>query len=177
MARISKSKSRRGAELIEFTLALLPLLAMTFLLLDVAWAIFAQSTLAYAVRAGLRFGVTETGTQLTLAGGTDLTTMVKQRVQSSAIGFLGKLPTDPGYQAIKVHYYRDSDVQDVCSDPNGYKPGYIMTVSIEGYAMNSLVARIWGWHESPDASRIAVGAIAADLVEPSRDLPTRGLAP
>ena len=163
--------------MIEFTFALLPLLAMTFLLLDVAWGIFEQSTLAYAVRTGLRLGVTETGTQLAQAGGTDLTTMVKQRVQSSALGFLGKLPADPGYRAIKVHYYRDSDVQDVCSDPNGFKPGYIMTVSIEGYSMNPLVARIYSWNQSPDASRVAVGAIAADLVEPSRDLPTRGIAP
>jgi hypothetical protein len=177
MARISKSKSRKGSELIEFTFALLPLLVMTFLLLNVAWAIFAQSTLAWAVRAGLRLGVTETETQLTQAGGTDLTTMVKQRVQSSAGGFLGKLPTDPRYQAIKVHYYKDNPLQDVCADPNGLKPGYIMTVSIEGYSMNPLIARLWGWKESPDGSKMAVGTIAADLVEPSRDLPTRGVAP
>src|ERR1019366_1862151 len=149
MTRISKSKSCRGAEMIEFTFALLPLLVMVFVLLDVAWAIFAQSTLAGAVRAGLRLGITETKTQMAQAGGTDLTTMVKQRVQSYAGGLLGKLPTDPRYQAIKVHYY-DTTVTDVCADPNGLKQGYIMTVSIEGYSMNPLVARLWGWNQNPD---------------------------
>jgi Flp pilus assembly protein TadG len=54
MARISKSKSRKGAEMIEFTLALLPLLMMIFVLMDASWGMFAKSTLAYAVRSGLR---------------------------------------------------------------------------------------------------------------------------
>lgn len=166
--------------MLEFTFAFLPLLMMTFVLLDVSWAIFAKSTMAYAVRAGLRVGVTTTGAQ---ASGTDLTTMVKTSVQRSAGGLLGRLPADPGWQNIKVHYYQPPDpgsaapIQDMCNDPNGNKPGYIMTVSIEGYSLNPLVARIFGLNQGVDASGTGVGAIAADLIEPSRDLPAKGVAP
>src|ERR1019366_8637323 len=101
MTRISKSKSRRGSEMIEFTFALLPLLVMVFVLLDVAWAIFAKSTLAYAVRAGLRVGITTTGTQATAAG-SDLTTMVKTAVQNNALGLLTGAT---GLAKIKGHSY------------------------------------------------------------------------
>jgi hypothetical protein len=166
--------------MLEFTFALLPLLMMTFVLLDVSWAIFTKSAMAYAVRAGLRVGVTTTGAQ---ALGTDLTTMVKTSVQRSANGLLGRLPTDPGWQKIKVHYYQPPDpgsaalIQDMCNDPNGNKPGYIMTVSIEGYTLNPLVARILGLNHGVDASGTVIGAIAADLIEPSRDLPAKGVAP
>ena len=160
--------------MLEFTFALLPLLAMTFVLLDVAWIIFAKSTMAAAVRSGLRVGITMTKTK---ANGTDLTTLVKQSVQGSAGGFLGKLPTDPGWQTIKVHYYDQGTVLDVCADPNGNKPGNIMTVSIEGYSLHPLIPRIWGWGQSVDSSASAVGSIAADRIEPSRDLPTKGVAP
>src|ERR1019366_4066281 len=106
MTRISKSKSRRGAEMIEFTLALLPLLIMTFVLLDVAWAVFAKSTLAYAVRAGLRVGITTTGTQASTGGpggtASDVSTMVKTTVQNNAVGLLAGAT---GLAKIKVHYF------------------------------------------------------------------------
>src|ERR1019366_6349516 len=68
MTRISKSKSRRGAEMLEFTLAFLPLLAMTTVLIDIAWGIYAKTTLAYAVHAGLRVGITTTGDQAKTGG-------------------------------------------------------------------------------------------------------------
>src|ERR1035438_6546958 len=92
--------------MLEFTFAFLPLLVMTFVLLDVAWAVFAKSTLAYAVRAGLRVGVTTTGTQA-LTGGplgaaSDLTTMVKAAVQANASGLLRGTS---GLGKIKVHYF------------------------------------------------------------------------
>jgi len=63
--RYRKSRAVRcnGSELIEFTLAFLPMLAMVLFLLNVSWAIFVKSSLEYAVRAGLRYGITVTGTK------------------------------------------------------------------------------------------------------------------
>ena len=40
---------RRGSEALEFTLVIVPLLAITTVLVDTAWAIFAESTLQRAV--------------------------------------------------------------------------------------------------------------------------------
>ena len=180
MTKISKSKRRRGSEMLEFTLAFLPLLMMTLMITDVAWAIFAKSTLAYAARAGLRVGVTTTGTQATKAG-LDLTSMVKRSVAANAQGLLGSLSTDPRRATVKVHYYRPlaASTQDICADltPNNLKPGDIMTVSIEGYSLGPLVPRILGWNQGIDNSPTNISTIAVDRIEPSRDLPTRGSAP
>ena len=51
-----------------------------------------------------------------------------------------------------------------------------MQVSIQGYNLGPLVPRLFGWRQL-DVSSTAIGAIAADLIEPSRDLPTKGTAP
>src|SRR3954454_18102411 len=83
-----RNRSRKGAEIIEFTLILLPLLAMLCVIIDLGWAVFAKSTLQRAVRIGVRTGVTITGTQANAAG-TCLTPMVKSAVQQSALGLLG----------------------------------------------------------------------------------------
>ncbi len=177
MRKISKSKGRKGAEMLEFTFSLLPMLAMMFLLLDASWAIFVKSTLAFAVRAGVRQGITITGTQ---AGVSDLTTMVKKIVQSNALGLLAG-PT--GYAKIKVNYIQpppagsSAAAVDVSTLPNGNNPLNIMQVSIQGFSLGPLVPRIFGWKTAVDKSSTNIGAIAADLIEPSRDPPLIGLAP
>ena len=61
MARINKSKRCQGAEMMEFTLVLLPLLMMIFLLLDACWGMFVKGTLAFAAHEGVRVGITITG--------------------------------------------------------------------------------------------------------------------
>src|SRR4051812_14059153 len=82
------NRSRRGAEIIEFTLVLLPLMAMLTVIVDLGWAVFAKSTLQRAVRLGVRTGITITGTEANAAGSC-LTPMVKSAVQQNALGLLG----------------------------------------------------------------------------------------
>ena len=179
MPKISRSKRRKGAELIEFTLSLLPLLVMVFVLLDASWAIFVKSTLAFAVRAGVRAGITITGTQAGAAG-SDLTTMVKLIVQNNALGLLRG---SAGLATIKVHYIQppapgsNAAAVDVSNQSNGNNSLNIMQVSIEGFSLGPLVPRIFGWGTAVDNSSTTIGAVAADLIEPSRDPPPIGAAP
>jgi Flp pilus assembly protein TadG len=167
---------RKGAELLEFTLAIVPLLMMIFALLDVAWGMYVKTTLMYAVRVGVRQGITITGTD---AGGSDLTTMVKATVQKNALGLL----SGTNATKIKVHFYRPPDAgssaapTDVTGQSNGNAPGNIIEVSIQGYSLGPLVARIFGLHTSVDKASTAIGAVAADVIEPSRDVPSMGSAP
>jgi hypothetical protein len=175
----SRSRRCRGAELIEFTLVFLPLLAMTTVLLDVAWAVFVKSTLQYAVHAGVRSGITITGTQATAAG-SDLTSMVKAIVQQRSLGIL-RGPS--GLAKIKVHYFQppapgsNGPAVDVSNQTNGNTPMYIMQVSVEGFSLQALIPRIYSWRETPDKSPTVISAAAADLIEPSRDVPPIGTAP
>ena len=68
MASTQRRKGRRfrsrGAETIEFTFVFLPLFAMTAVLVDTAWGVFAKSALQHAVREGVRQGVTLTASQM-----------------------------------------------------------------------------------------------------------------
>ena len=163
----------------EFTLALLPLLMMMFLLLDACWGMFVKSTLAFAVHAGLRQGITITGTQATAAG-SDLTTMVKSAVQKNALGLLTGAT---GLSKIKVNYYlppasgSTAAATDVSTLSNGNAPLNVMQVSIQGFSLRPLMPRIYGLKTAVDASATVINAVAADLIEPSRDVPPIGAAP
>ena len=75
---------QRGSEMIEFTLVLLPFLGFTFLILNIAWAVYTRSTLQYAVAQGVRYAVTSqtTGTMGQRAS-------IQTAVQQNAFGRLG----------------------------------------------------------------------------------------
>jgi Flp pilus assembly protein TadG len=174
-----RARRSRGAELIEFTLVFLPLLCMTFVLLDTEWAIFVKATLQYAVRAGVRSGITITRVQTTAAS-SDLTAMVKAIVQSKSLGML----RGPGGLAkIKVHYFQPpapgstSPAVDVSNQPSGNTPLYIMQVSVEGYPLAALLPRFYSWRGPVDKNPTVLTVKAADLIEPSRDVPPIGVAP
>lgn len=174
-----RDKRRKGAEVLEFTFALLPLLMMMFVVLDAAWGMYVKTTLMQAARIGVRVGITITGTQASAAG-SDLTTMVKQTVQRNAFGLLAG---STGLAKIKVNYFQPpapgstSASTDVSTLANGNAPGNIMQVSIQNYNLGPLVPRIFGLRQSPDVTATAINAVAADLIEPSRDPPPIGSAP
>ena len=168
---------RKGAEFLEFTLVFLPMLGMILVLMDISWAVFAKSTLEYAVRRGVRTGITITGTQATAAGGC-LTDIVKNTVQARALGLLSG---SSGLSKIKVNYFLPSGTgtaaTDVSSQADGNKPLNIMQVSVQGFALKALTPRIWTWKQSADTGATPIYAAAADLIEASRDVPCIGTAP
>jgi hypothetical protein len=175
---MNKRKRQKGAEMIEFTLAIVPLLMCVFVLIDACWGMFAKATLAYAVHAGVRRGVTVTGADVSAAGAGDLTTLVKNTVQANALGLLAG-PTGRGY--IKVKYYKPPDektggsAKDVSTDSDGNNSGNIMQVSVEGF-QTGLIARIYNKGQV-DKTKTTINAVATDLIEPTRDQPDKGTAP
>ncbi len=186
--RMVRAHRRRGAELIEFMLTLLPLLTLTFVLLDVAWGIFARATLEFAVRAGVRTGITITKTQTTTFG-SDLTSLVRDIVQRNSLGLL-RGPT--GLHTIMVRFYKPpasgstAPATPVSDQADGNSPLNIMQVSIEGFTLPALLPRFYWfgwrgggntWSQRPDLAGTNVAAISADLIEPSRDVPPKGPAP
>jgi hypothetical protein len=52
-----------------------------------------------------------------------------------------------------------------------------MLVSIQNSNLGPLVPRLFGLGAAPDLSTTAINAVAADLIEPSRDPPPIGTAP
>jgi Flp pilus assembly protein TadG len=169
---------QKGAELIEFTLALLPMLVIVLVLLDTAWAIFAKSSLQYAVRMATRRGVTLTAQQL--SSGQCLTQVVKSTVQQYSFGML---TGDSNLSLIKVNYFKppaaDSTdpVTDVSAQPDGNTPGNVMQVSVQGFSLLPLAPRLFSWKDKPERNPLLISVYAADRIEPSRNPPCMGTAP
>jgi hypothetical protein len=169
---------RRGAETLEFALAIVPLMAILLVTVNIAWAVFAKATLQRAVRIGVRSGVTLTGSQL--ASGTCLTDVVKATVQLNALGLLG---SDEGWAKIKVRYFQPpspsstADAVEVSTQLTGNTPGNIMQVSVEGFLLVPLAPRIFGWRDGIDKTPFVATVRSADRIEPSRNPPCIGTAP
>lgn len=174
-----RRSARKGAEVLEFTLVLLPLLAMVTVIIDTGWAIFAKAALQRAVRIGVRTGVTITGAQAGTAG-TCLTQMVKSTVQQNALGLLNG---SSGLAKIKVNYLAppapntNGAVTDVSTQSGGNASGNIMQVSVQGFSLIPLLPRFFSWRSAPDNSPLTISVYSADLIEPSRDPPCIGTAP
>ena len=175
----ARTARRKGAETLEFTLVFLPMIMMILVLLDISWAFFAKSTLTAAVRTGLRYGITITGAQAGAAN-SDLVAMVKNRVQQRSLGLLAG---SAGLAKIKVHFYMPPapgtnaapTLVDAQSDAN--KPLNIMQVSVEGFNLSPLVPRIFGLYQPIDNSASVIVATSYDMIEASRDVPPKGIAP
>ena len=163
--------------MLEFTLALLPLLAMSTVLLDIAWAVYAQASVQRAVRMACRIGITLTNSQM--AHNATLTSTVKSAVQTNAFGFLNGAT---GLAYIKVNYFlppapsSSSAATDVSTQTNGNAPGNIMQVSVQGLPVNPLLPQIFSWKDT-EYNMQHVSAYAADVIEPSNDPPPIGTAP
>jgi hypothetical protein len=117
--------SRKGSEVVELCLVLLPMMALLFLFLDIAWAVFARSTLQNAVRSGARYAVTGT-TQ----AGTGHINSIKSVVQTNSIGILAG---QKGLDAIQVRFYSPETFTDISGLPGANGGGNLVEVSVEGF--------------------------------------------
>ncbi len=182
----SRRRRQRGADVIEFIYVLLPLLAMIMVIFDASWGIFIKATLQYAVRTGVRDGITITGTQATAAS-SNLTAMVKSDVQAHSLGLLNGAT---GLSYIQVHYLQQNSgsstgVTDVstctavttgCPTIGNY-PGNIMQVEVVSYPLSALSVRLYSWATAAQNSPTNMNVVSADEIEPSGDVPPIGTAP
>jgi Flp pilus assembly protein TadG len=121
----SRNAGRRGAELVEVSLILVPLLGLTFLLLDVSMIIFQRSTFQHAAREGVRYAIT--GANDT---GPCQDDSIKAVVKQNAVGFLNNAAA-----ASTIHVHFINPVSGAIAN-NAY--GNIVEVSIENYGYASL---------------------------------------
>src|SRR5258708_5067690 len=92
-------RSCRGSLMLEGALALLPMIAMLFGLLDIALAIYVRNTMEFAVRQGVRYAVTSQ----TVAGLAH-DASIKSVVNKYSMGMLSKVSAG-GTSQISITYY------------------------------------------------------------------------
>ena len=90
--RPGRRRRQRGQALIEMSLVIIPMLAIIFIFMDIAWGLYLKATMEHAVRVGCRYGITNSLTdpyQPSLCGGsTTMTDCIGQHVISAANGLL-----------------------------------------------------------------------------------------
>jgi Flp pilus assembly protein TadG len=102
--------SEKGSEIIEFGLVIVPLLAFVLLIVDIAWVLFAQSTLQFAASEGVRYAVTSQ----TMSGmGQDAS--IRTVVINDAFGFV----TSATSSNIAINYYNPSTLAATTSNAGG----------------------------------------------------------
>ncbi len=142
-------RREEGSNLVEFSLVLLPLLAIIFLIMDSAWMIFAKASLQFAVRQGVRYAVTSQ----TMPGmGQDAS--IKSVVQQNAMGFLSG---SAGANEIAITYYNPTTL--VATNSNA--GGNVVQVAVSGVSVKPL-APVWR-----SGSPIVMSALSADVMESS----------
>jgi Flp pilus assembly protein TadG len=121
---------RRGAEVVEFGLVLIPLLGFTGLIIDIGWGVFARSTLQHAVREGVRYAVTSR-----TIDGMGHVDSIKQVVQSSALGLLN----GSSREKIKVRFYAPDTLSDISNQAGANMGGNLVEVAVEDFAWAPLM--------------------------------------
>lgn len=162
MSRKSRKLSERGAELVEFALVLIPLLIISFVIMNVAWVFFAQATIQYAVQTGVRYAVTGTA-----KSGMGQDASIKSVVQSNAMGFLNG---DAGLNMISVTYYNPGNLSVDLTGPGSNAGGNVVKVSVNNFSLTNLVPTL-----GVGPAQYNLSATSTDITEssPNGTPPTR----
>jgi Flp pilus assembly protein TadG len=111
---------QKGAELVEASLIAVPVLATTFLLVDLSMVVYLRSTFQHAVREGVRYAVTSLNTT-----GPCQDDSIRTLVKSNAGGWLNSTSA-----ASTIHVRFSSPVDGSASNNAA---GNIVEVSVESY--------------------------------------------
>ncbi len=143
--RSSKRRRRqRGQELIEFSLVLVPMLALIFIFMDIAWGVYIKATMEHAVRVGCRYAITNAIPDPYLpdlcSGMTSITACVGDHVIFAAGGVLDDAVVVPqggtcsSETCIVVQYFSPTGAPAAGQLNQG---GNIVEVTVTGYRKGS----------------------------------------
>jgi hypothetical protein len=144
---ISRKSGERGSQVLEASLVFVPILLLTFLMVDLSMVIFIRTTMQEASRVGARYAITAQNTP-----GPCQDDSIKATVKAHAVGLLG---TTAESATIHVQF-----VDPVSGGQGSNAPGQIVNVKIENYLYNPLIP-----FEGLNYSRF-VSATASDVIEP-----------
>ena len=160
---LRRGHRRRGSQVVEVGLTLIPFFAIVFLTVDVALATFVGATLQHAAREGVRFAVTgrcldRSGAVQPVgqcpAGGMFQDESIKTVVQHNALGVLSG---SAGASKIKIRYYTPDTLTETTSNAGGN----LVEISVEGFSWRPLAPLL------RSGSAVPISARASDKMEPS----------
>lgn len=114
-----KRKAESGATLVEFALVLLPTFGFLFLLMTLAWVIFAWACVQEGVREGARAAVT-------CSPATGLNATVEQVVQQYSFGFIN---SGNSSSVLTISYYDPITLQPISGN---VMTGDVVKITVSG---------------------------------------------
>jgi len=134
--RHSRRRLRQaGNNILESALVLVPTLAMIVGIVDVAFGVFAHTTLQHAVREGTRYAVT-----YSVKSGMGHDASIKSVVQANAMGFLA---SETALSKVFVRYYDPATFTEQ-TGAGSNAPGNIVEISVEGLTRNWIASALLG---------------------------------
>jgi len=154
--------------MVEFGIVILPLMAILLLTMDVAWGIFAKSTIQYAVHQGVRYAVTG---QI-LSGQSGLNASIQQIVSQNSFGFIS---SSQAASMVVVTYYSPTTLAQV-TGAGSTAGGNVIRVSVGPTVDNPNAAPVVVYSFGlifRTGNVLSLGAEASDVMES----PPNGIAP
>jgi Flp pilus assembly protein TadG len=140
-----KRKAESGAILVEFALVLLPTLGFLFLLMTLAWVIFAWACIQEGVREGARAAVTCTPA-------TGLNAAVQQVVKQYSFGFVNSANSS---SVLSIRYYDPITLQPVTGN---VVTGDVVKITVSGLRVYQFAPILLTY------TPLYVSAISADVM-------------
>ncbi len=135
--RRSGRRRPRGTTMVEAALVLLLFLSFIFMIIDVAWSIFAKATLQHAVRSAVRYAVTSQAPPTVGGKSIGYLAAVKQMVQAQSMGLLSASDLD-SYVTVNFYPVGSSVALDPKTNPNANAAGNLIIVSVNAWPLNIL---------------------------------------
>jgi Flp pilus assembly protein TadG len=128
-----------GSTTVEFAFTILPLFAVLFMTIDVAWIIFASACIQEGAREGVRYAVTGSG-----QSESTLDSSVKAVVEQYSFGFAKATNISVDYYP-STGYSSSGTPATIDGTPAATAVNNIVKVTIQGATMNSLgpLFRVW----------------------------------
>jgi Flp pilus assembly protein TadG len=145
-----RRKRQGGAEIVEFSLVMIPMFGILFLVIDLSWMLFARATLQFAVREGVRYAVT--GQTMT---GLGQDASIRTVVQQNSMGILAG---SKGAAEITIAYF-DPNANLAATSSNA--GGNVVEVSASGVSVFPLAPL---FHSG---AALSMSAVSTDVVESS----------
>jgi Flp pilus assembly protein TadG len=142
-----------GTEIVEFSLVIIPMLGLVFLIMNVAWVFFAKASLQEAVREGVRYGVTGQ----VIAGQAGVASSVRQVVVQYAAGFVN---TSNAQSVVSIQFLSPTTLTAL-SGVTACAGGNVIQVSVTNISVSPLAALLI----SPTA--LVLSASSSDVMESS----------
>ncbi len=153
MAVIRRNRRQRGSSLIEFTLVLLPLMAMLLITIDLGWLLFAWASIQEAVREGVRFAVTgQTGTFACQDAA------IQSIVEQYSFGFVNSGNVN---SIVSIQYFSPANLSTPLTGAGSNAGGNVVKISISNLPIQPL-APLWR-----SASPLILSASSSDIMEGS----------